>query len=159
MGPGLQMLQIQGYQHDPYYQGICLDLEFPNWRMMYFRQRIKDMTTKVIKLLHLDQVAQYRTTNDGFKWKLIETKLKANKDGGELREERYQAVASNIFGLVLFPWEDVGIISVKATNAFIYEQTRNNPTITILAKTFLSLNHCRLHVKGAIWCCITWLFI
>jgi hypothetical protein len=59
-------------------------------------------------------------------------------------------VAFNIFGLVLFPSEDAGIISVKATNAFIYEQTRNNPTINILAKTFLSLNQCRLHVKGAI---------
>jgi hypothetical protein len=55
---------------------------------VYFRQRIGDMTIKVTKLLHLDQVDQYRTTNEGFKWKLIETKLKANKDGGKLREKR-----------------------------------------------------------------------
>lgn len=64
-------------------------LNFPNDpHKVYFRQRNRDMTIKVTKLLHLDQVDQYRTTNKGFKWKLIETKLKANKDGGKLREER-----------------------------------------------------------------------
>jgi hypothetical protein len=55
---------------------------------VYFIQRIEGMTIEIAKLLHLDQVDQYRTTNEGFKWKLIETKLKANKDGGKLREKR-----------------------------------------------------------------------
>jgi dUTPase len=49
---------------------------------VYFRQRIGDMITEVTKLLHLDKVNQYRMTNRGFKWKLIETKLKVNKDEG-----------------------------------------------------------------------------
>jgi hypothetical protein len=53
---------------------------------VYFKQRIGDMTIKIAKLLHLDQVDQYRTTNGGFNWKLIETKLKADKDEGKLGE-------------------------------------------------------------------------
>jgi hypothetical protein len=60
---------------------------------VYFKQRIRDMTTEVTKLLHLDKINQYRTTNRGFKWKLTETKLKVNKDEGNLGEERYQVVA------------------------------------------------------------------
>jgi len=64
-------------------------LNFPNDpHKVYFRQRIGDMTIKVTKLLHLDQVDQYRTINEGFQWKPIEAKLKANKDRGKLKEER-----------------------------------------------------------------------
>jgi hypothetical protein len=48
------------------------------------------MATEVAKLLCLDQVNQYKTTNGGFKWKLIEIKLKADEDKGNLGEERYR---------------------------------------------------------------------
>lgn len=36
-------------------------------------------TTTVVNLLHLDQVDQYKTSNGGFKWKMIENKLKIDK--------------------------------------------------------------------------------
>ena len=52
--------------------------------------KIRDMATEVAKLLCLDQVNQYKTTNGGFKWKLIEIKLKADEDKGNLGEERYR---------------------------------------------------------------------
>jgi len=55
----------------------------------------------------------------GFKWKLIENKLKANKDKEKLREEKYQVVAFTILGLVLFSSKDAGIISIENVNAFI----------------------------------------
>jgi hypothetical protein len=53
---------------------------------------------EVAKLLRLDQVDWYKTTNRGFKWKLIEIKLKADKDKGKLTEERYPAIA------FCYPW-------------------------------------------------------
>jgi hypothetical protein len=77
------------------------------------------MTIEIAILLHLDQVDQYRTTNEGFKWKFIETKLKTDKDEWNLGEERYQTDVLAIFGFVLFPLEAVGIISVESANAFI----------------------------------------
>jgi hypothetical protein len=60
----------------------------------------------------------------------------------------------------LFTLEAVGIINVEATNAFIeYEQTKSNPSSTILAEKFLSLNHYKVHGKGVMRCCIPLLFI
>lgn len=126
---------------------------------MYFRQRIGDMTAGVTKLLHLDRFNQYRTTNGWFKWKLNETKLKIDKDKGKLGEERYQTIAFAIFGLVLFLSEAAGIISVKAANVFAeYERIRSNPSSVVVTETFLSLNHYRMHGKGAMRCCISLLF-
>jgi hypothetical protein len=62
--------------------------------------------------------------------------------------------------LVLLPSEAAGIISIEAANAFLeFEEVKNNPTSAILAETFLSLNHCRLHGKGAMRCCIPLLFM
>jgi hypothetical protein len=91
---------------------------------------------------------------------MIENKLKTDKEKGKLGEERYQIIAFAIFGLVLFPSEAAGIISIEAANAFLeFEETKNNPTSAILAETFLSLNHCRLHGKGAMRCCIPLLFM
>jgi len=77
------------------------------------------MTIEIVKLLHLDQVDQYRTTNERFKWKFIETKLKTYKDEWNLGEERYQTDVLAIFELVLFPLEASGIISVEFANAFV----------------------------------------
>ena len=50
-----------------------------NLDKVYFRKRIGDTTTEVTKLVHLDKISQYRTTNGSFKWKLIEAKLKIKK--------------------------------------------------------------------------------
>jgi hypothetical protein len=61
---------------------------------------------------------------------------------------------------VLFSSEAARIISVEVANVFIeYEQMKSNPTTTILAKTFLSLNHYRLHGRGAMRYCIPLMFI
>ena len=54
--------------------------------------------------------------------------MKAGKDKGRLREEEHRSVAFAIFGLVLFPSEAAGIISIEAASAFVeYEQGKNNP--------------------------------
>jgi len=45
------------------------------------------------------------------------------------------------------------IIILKATAAFVaYENTQINPTMAILAKTILTLNHCRRVGKGSMIC-------
>jgi hypothetical protein len=73
--------------------------------------------------------------------------MKKNVEEGKLGDERYKLVAFAILGLVLFPYE-IGVISLEATNTFMkYECNRINPSVTILAKTMLSINHCRMHGK------------
>jgi len=110
--------------------------------------------------LCLDQVNQYRMFNERFKWKLIENKRKADKDKGKLGEEKHQEVVFAIFGSVLFPVEVAGIINIKAANIFIEDEpTKNNLTSAILVETLLSLNHCKLHRKDAMRCCVPLLFI
>jgi hypothetical protein len=98
--------------------------------------------------------------NERFKWKLIENKLKADKDKGKLGEEKYQVVVFAIFGLVLSLAEVAGIINIKAANVFIEDEpTKNNLTSAILAETLLFLNYCRLHRKDVMRCCVPLLFI
>jgi len=95
-------------------------LSFPNDPYkVYFRQIIESTAAAVAKLLHLDQVDRYRTSDGGFKWKMIESKLKTDKEKGKLGEERYQIIAFAIFGLVMFPSKATGIISIEAANAFL----------------------------------------
>jgi hypothetical protein len=67
--------QILSFPYDPY--------------KAYFRQRVENTAVAVAKLLHLDQVDRYRISNGGFKWKMIENKLKTDKEEGKLGEERY----------------------------------------------------------------------
>lgn len=99
-------------------------------------------------------------SNRGFKWKIIENKLKTDKEKGKLGEERYQIIAFAIFQLILFSSLAIGIISIEAANTFIeYEQVNNNPTSNISAKNFLSLNHYRWHEKEAFQCYILLLFM
>lgn len=57
--------------------------------------------------------------NGGFKWKLIENKMKTDKENGKLKEEKYQAVAFAIFELVLFPLEAARIINIEIAKAFV----------------------------------------
>jgi hypothetical protein len=79
-------------------------LNFPNsLHKVYFKQKIRDTTAKVAKLLHLDKIYRYKTTYGSFKWKLIKARLNTNKNEGKLGDERYQAVVFAIFELVLFP--------------------------------------------------------
>jgi hypothetical protein len=63
-------------------------------------------------------------SNGGFKWKLIENKLKTYKAKGKKGEEKYQAVVFSIFKLVLFPSEAIRMIGIETANAFVeYEWT------------------------------------
>jgi hypothetical protein len=95
----------------------------------------------------------------GFKWNVIKARMKKNVEEGKLGDERYRLVAFAIFGLVLFP-SKIGVISLEAANVFVeYEYDRINPSSAILAKTMLSLNHCRMHGKGAMRCCSPMLYL
>ena len=79
-------------------------LNFPNSPYkVYFKQKNGDTTTKVAKLLHLDKIYRYKTTYESFMWKLIEARLKINKNKGKLGDERYQTIVFSIFELILFP--------------------------------------------------------
>ena len=72
----------------------------------------------------------------------------------------YQSMVFAIFCLVLFPSDATKIISMEIANAFAeYKQEKNNPASAISAKTFLSLDQCRLHRKRVMRCCIPLLFI
>jgi hypothetical protein len=85
--------------------------------------------------------------------------MKKNAEEGKLGDERYRLVAFAIFGLVLFPSE-IGVISLEAASVFIeYEHDRINPSSAILGETMLSLNHCRMHGKRAMRCCIPMLYL
>jgi hypothetical protein len=85
--------------------------------------------------------------------------MKKNVEEGKLGEERYRLVAFAIFGLVLFPSE-IGVISLEAASVFIeYERDRINPSSAILGETMLSLNHYRMHGKGAMRCCAPMLYL
>jgi hypothetical protein len=52
--------------------------------LVYFKKRIGDTIVEVVKLLHLDKICQYRTTDGSFKWKFIEVRLKISKYEGKL---------------------------------------------------------------------------
>jgi repressor of nif and glnA expression len=90
----------------------------------------------------------------GLKWRMLEIELE-KKSG--LEKERL--IALGIFGLVLFP-SQTGLVSLEAAAAYVeYENTQINPVAAILAKTILTLNHCRRTGKGAMRCCTQLLYI
>ena len=135
-------------------------LDFPNnSRKIYLRRKFEDTTSEVVNLLGLGKISQCRVADRGFKWKVIEAIMKKNAEEGKLGDERYRLVAFAIFGLVLFPSE-IGVISLEGANVFIeYEYDRINPSSEILVETMLSLNHCRMHGKGAMRCCNPMLYL
>jgi hypothetical protein len=135
-------------------------LDFPNnSHKIYLRQRFEDTASEVVNLLGLGKISQCRVADGGFKWKVIEARMKKNAEEGKLGDERYRLVAFTIFGLVLFP-SKIKVISLEAANVFIeYENDRINPSSAILRETMLSLNHYRTHGKGAMRCCIPMLYL
>jgi hypothetical protein len=85
--------------------------------------------------------------------------MKKNVEEGKLGDEQYRLVAFAIFCLVLFP-SKIRVTSLEAANAFIeYEHDRINPSFAILVETMLSLNHCKMHGKRAMRCCILMLYL
>jgi len=135
-------------------------LDFPNNNhRIYLRRRFEDTASEVVSLLGLGKISQCRVADGGFKWKVIEARMKKNSEEVKLGDERYRLVAFAIFGLVLFPSE-IGVISLEAASVFIeYERDRINPSSAVLGETMLSLNHCRTHGKGAMRCCIPMLYL
>jgi hypothetical protein len=74
-------------------------------------------------------------------------------------KENGRILASGIFGFVLF-LNLTGIISLEVAATFVsYENTQINITTVLLAKTILTLNHCRRVGKGSIRCCEKLLYI
>jgi hypothetical protein len=95
--PGYRCFTFGDIDTTPTVEEYAQILNFPNdLYKVYFKQRIEDTTVEVTKL-HLDQINQYKTSNEGFKWKLIENKLKTYKEKGKLSEDRYQTLAFSIF--------------------------------------------------------------
>jgi hypothetical protein len=88
------------------------------------------------------------------KWKMLEVELE-KKSGSE----KERLIALGMFGLVLFP-SQTGVISLEAAAAYVeYENTQITPVAAILAKTILTLNHCKRAGKGAMRCCTQLLYI
>jgi len=74
------------------------------------------------------------------------------KNNFRFTRKKGRILALGIFGLVLFP-NLTRVISLEAVAAFIaYENTQINSTEAILAKTILTLNHCRRVSKGSMRC-------
>jgi hypothetical protein len=73
--------------------------------------------------------------------------------------KKKRLIALGIFGIVLFP-SQTGVVSLEAAAAYVeYENTQINIVAAILAKTILTLNHCRRIEKGAMRCCTQLLYI
>ena len=125
-----------------------------NSNKIYLRQKFKDTTSKVVNLLCLGRISQCRVADGGFKWKVIEARMKKNAKKGKLGDERYGLVVFAIFGLVLFLSEIR--VSLEAAN---YKHDLINPSAVILAEIMLSLNHCSMHGKGAMRCCVPMLYL
>jgi hypothetical protein len=90
----------------------------------------------------------------GLKWKMLEVELEKKS-----RSEKERLIALGMFGLMLFP-SQTGVISLEAAAAYVeYENTQINPVAAILAKTILTLNHCKRAGKGAMRCCTQLLYI
>ena len=95
--PGYRCFTFGDIDTTPTVEEYAQILNFPNdLYKVYFKQRFEDTTVEVTKL-HLDQINQYKTSNERFKWKLIENKLKTYKEKGKLSEDRYQTLAFSIF--------------------------------------------------------------
>ena len=89
-----------------------------NSHTIYLRWKFKDTTSEVVMLLCLRKINQCKVADGGFKWKIIEARMKENVEEGKLGDKQYKLVAFAIFGLVLFPYE-IGVISLEDMNAFI----------------------------------------
>jgi hypothetical protein len=86
------------------------------------------------------------------KWKIIEEVFERRKNDSRFIEENGRILALGIFRLVLFP-NLIGTNSLEAAATFIEnENTQINPTIAILAKTILTLNHCKRVFSGTMRC-------
>jgi len=82
-----------------------------NNHKIYLKWRIEDTIYKVIRLLCLEKINQYRVTNGGFKRKTIEAIIKKNVEKGKFGDEWYKLVAFAISGLNLFPSKN-GVINL-----------------------------------------------
>jgi hypothetical protein len=112
---------------------------------------------KLIKVPNLHKILEKNAT--GLKWKIIKMVFKRRKNDSRFVEEKSIILALRVFGLLLFP-NPTGIISLEAAVTFVaYENTKINPTTTILEKSILTLNHCRSVDKGSIRCCEQLLYI
>ena len=60
-------------------------LDFPNnSHKIYLRRRFEDSASEIVSLLGLGKISQCRVAEGGFKWKVIETRMKKNVEEGKL---------------------------------------------------------------------------
>ena len=82
-------------------------LDFPNnSHRIYLRRRFEDTASEVVSLLGLGKISQCRVAEGGFKWKVIEARMKKNAEEGKLGEERYRLVAFAIFWASIVPFRN-----------------------------------------------------
>jgi hypothetical protein len=150
------VFDFQEHWYDTYLGGVWKDPRFSNnSHKIYLKQKFKETTLEVVNLLCLGKISQCKVANSGFKWKIIEARMKKNAKEGKLGDKWYKLVAFAIFGLVLFLYE-IGVNNLKVANAFMkYEHERINSSTVIFIETMLSLNHCRMHGKGSMRYCVS----
>lgn len=69
-------------------------LNFPrDPNKVHFQQGIDIIALEVTKPLYLDQIDQYKISSRGFKWEMIESKLKEDNDKGKLGDEKYRIIS------------------------------------------------------------------
>jgi repressor of nif and glnA expression len=96
--------------------------------------------TELIKVPDLLKILEKSDTS--LKWKMIEEVFERRKNESRFVEEKGK----------IFP-NLTRIIILETTAAFVaYKNTQINPTMAILAKTILTLNHCRRVGKGSMIC-------
>ena len=150
------MFDFQEHWYDTYLGGVWKDPRFSNnSHKIYLKQKFEETTLEVVNLLCLRKISQCKVANSGFKWKIIEARMKKNAKEGKLGDKWYKLVAFAIFGLVLF-LSEIGVNNLKVANAFMkYEHERINSSTVIFIETMLSLNHCRMHGKGSMRYCVS----
>jgi hypothetical protein len=90
---------------------------------------------------------------------MIEEVFETRKNDSRFIEEKDRILALEIFRLMLFPNLTRTINSEVAAAFVAYENTHINSTIVILAKTILTLSHCKRVSKRSMRCCEYLLYI
>ena len=120
---------------------ISVDLKYPN---KVYNQKPREECRKVLaKILKVKSQAKdtylvQKENHQGLPWNILWDFIR-----GYLHDEDDMvAFALSIYGLVIFP-AMLGYIEMAVVDTFEQIQHDSNPSLTILAKTFRSLNYCR----------------
>lgn len=138
-------------------------LDCPKSEKVYFYTHTEHALSNFAWITQIDcQLAKSQATkrgnSHGWFWKVLEA-IFNRRLHDESNEIRLRILALGIYGLVLFSSAE-GMIDFEAVNVFKSVATlKINPTTTILAETFSSLNYCRKVGRGRLRCCLQLLFV